>query len=42
MKSGVFNFDDEEWDIISDEAKSFIKKLLQYDPAKRLTAEEAL
>ena len=32
----------EEFNVISDEAKSFIKKLIVLDPAKRYTAAEAL
>ena len=42
MKLGVYNFDGEEWEEISDEAKIFIRKLLEYDPSKRLTAAETL
>lgn len=38
---GKFDFDGEEWDDVSKEAKDLIKKLIT-TPEKRLTAEEAL
>jgi calcium-dependent protein kinase len=41
VSSGVFDFDGEEWDDISKEAKDLIKKLIT-KPERRLTAEEAL
>lgn len=31
-----------EWDEVSDEAKDLVRKLLAYDPAKRISAAEAL
>ena len=31
-----------EWDDVSSEAKDLVKKLLTYDPAKRITAADAL
>lgn len=31
-----------EWDEVSDEAKDLVKKLLAYDPAKRISAADAL
>ncbi|KRX00212.1 Protein kinase-like domain [Pseudocohnilembus persalinus] len=37
-----FDFNDTEWDQISGESKDLIKKLLQKNPAKRLSAEQAL
>mmetsp|Transcript_21543 Transcript_21543/g.54291 ORF Transcript_21543/g.54291 Transcript_21543/m.54291 type:complete len:358 (-) Transcript_21543:83-1156(-) len=37
-----FDFDYEEWEDISDDAKNLIKKLLVKNPKKRLTAEEVL
>lgn len=41
VAKGKFDFDGEEWDEISKEAKDLIKKLI-CKPEKRLTAEEAL
>ena len=37
-----YNFDDEIFDNISDDAKNLIKKCLIYDPEKRITVSEAL
>ena len=41
VQKGKFDFDGEEWDDISKEAKDLIKKLI-CKPEKRLTAQEAL
>ena len=41
VQKGKFDFDGEEWDEISKEAKDLIKKLI-CRPEKRLTAQEAL
>lgn len=41
VQKGKFDFDGEEWDDISKEAKDLIKKLI-CTPEKRLTAQEAL
>ena len=41
VQKGEFDFDGEEWDEISNDAKDLIKKLI-CKPEKRLTAEEAL
>ena len=41
VQKGEFDFDGEEWDEISNDAKDLIKKLI-VKPEKRLTAEEAL
>ena len=41
VAKGKFDFDGEEWDDISREAKDLIKKLI-CKPERRLTAEEAL
>lgn len=42
VKKLKVNFEDESWDIISDEAKDLVKKMLILDPKKRITAEKAL
>ena len=42
VKSGKFQFPPEEWDNISDDAKNLIKKMLEYEPAKRISAMETL
>lgn len=42
VRAGRYTFPAEEWDDMSDEAKDFIRGLLELDPKKRLTAREAL
>jgi calcium-dependent protein kinase len=42
VKGGNFSFPEEDWGTVSDEAKRFVEKLLEMDPVKRLTAEQAL
>ena len=42
IKNGKYNFDDEKWDTISNDAKDLIKNLLIKDPDKRYSAEKAL
>lgn len=42
MKTGKYNLDEPEFETVSIDAKSLIKKLLTFDPAKRLNAEQAL
>lgn len=37
-----YDFADEDWDFISDEAKDFVSKLLVKDPSERMTIDEAL
>ncbi|KAG4098826.1 Pkinase-domain-containing protein [Neocallimastix lanati (nom. inval.)] len=39
---GRYSFEDKYWHNISSYAKDFVRSLLQVDPAKRITAEEAL
>ena len=41
VKKGVFDFEGEEWDDVSNEAKDLIKSLI-CKPERRLTADEAL
>lgn len=42
VKIGKFDFKDEIWEKISDGAKTLIKKMLEMNPSKRLSAQEAL
>jgi calcium-dependent protein kinase len=42
VKRGKINFDEEEWDYVSNDAKDLIKKLLTIDIKKRFSAKEAL
>jgi len=42
IKDAAFDFSDPVWETISDEALAMIECLLESDPSKRLTAEEAL
>lgn len=41
VQKGVFDFDGEEWELVSAEAKDLIKKLIT-KPERRLSAQEAL
>ena len=41
VQSGKFDFDGEEWDDVSSDAKDLISKLIT-KPERRLTADEAL
>ena len=41
VRKGQFDFDGEEWDSVSSEAKDLIKKLIT-KPERRLSAQEAL
>jgi calcium-dependent protein kinase len=36
VSKGEYDFDSEEWDQISDEAKMFIRKMMEYEPSKNL------
>ena len=42
VQRGKFVFPEEEWGVISKEAKDLIKKMLAYDPAKRISAKQVL
>jgi len=42
IRQGTFEFKEEEWKLISKEAKDFVFKLLCVEPSKRLTVEEAV
>jgi calcium-dependent protein kinase len=42
IKTGKFSFAGIEWRNISKEAKYMIKRMLTFDPEKRLSADEAL
>jgi len=39
---GKYNFNSVEWESVSENAKQLIRKMMTYDPQKRITAEEAL
>jgi len=41
VQKGVFDFEGEEWEDVSNDAKDLIKKLIS-KPEKRLTAQEAI
>lgn len=36
------HFTEPEWDDVSDDAKDLVKRLLTYDPAKRISASDAV
>ena len=42
VKKGEFDFPEEEWSVITEEGKDLIKKMLTYDPKKRLSASQVL
>lgn len=42
IATASYNFDDPVWELVSDEAKDLVKELLTVNPAKRLSAKEAL
>ena len=42
IRRGIINFNQEEWDYISNDAKDLIKKLLTIDFNQRISAKEAL
>lgn len=40
--NGIYDFDNEEWEYISEEAKDLITSMLQVDPKKRISIDDAL
>jgi calcium-dependent protein kinase len=42
VKKGKFSLSGPRWENISSEAKDFVRRLLVYNPSKRMTAEDAL
>jgi len=42
VQTGKFNFSNPAWNNVSENAKDFISKLLVMDPAKRMSAKDAL
>jgi len=42
VEKGMFNFDGDEWKNVSNEAKSFIRKMLEMDVNKRYDAHGCL
>jgi len=42
VKKGEFDFDKPVWNTISHSAKRLIKKMMEYNPNKRITAQQAL
>ncbi len=42
IERGKYTLEGGKWDTVSAETKTFLKKLLEYDPEKRITAAEAM
>eukprot|EP00581_Thalassiosira_minuscula_P014700 CAMPEP_0183717376 /NCGR_PEP_ID=MMETSP0737-20130205/11005_1 /TAXON_ID=385413 /ORGANISM="Thalassiosira miniscula, Strain CCMP1093" /LENGTH=408 /DNA_ID=CAMNT_0025946811 /DNA_START=69 /DNA_END=1295 /DNA_ORIENTATION=+ len=42
VSRGEYNFPSKDWKAISSDARHFVRQLLQMDPKKRMTADEAL
>ncbi|ESN93017.1 hypothetical protein HELRODRAFT_69265, partial [Helobdella robusta] len=40
--NGVYSLTGRQWDVISEEAKNLIRRMLDVDPTRRITADEAL
>ena len=42
VEIGKYHFNQEEWKGVSEDAKKFIKKMMEYEVSHRITAEQAL
>lgn len=42
ITTGIYNLEDKIWQLISNDARDLLSKLLCIDPAKRISASEAL
>merc|ERR1712137_1130898 len=42
VKAGVYDFNRQEWNFVSQDGKDLVARLLERNPQKRFTAEEAL
>ncbi|KAL7068193.1 putative calcium-dependent protein kinase [Cryptosporidium serpentis] len=42
VERGKYSFDSPEWKNVSEGAKDLVRQMLQYDPQKRITAQQAL
>jgi len=42
VASGKYDFNSGEWSGVSEEAKKFIRRMMEYDPNARYSAEQAL
>lgn len=40
--AGTYDFAGKEWSLVSEKAKNFVAKLMNYNPDERLSAEQAL
>ena len=41
VAKGIYSFKGDEWKVISQEAKDFISKMMEFNPEKRYSAEQA-
>lgn len=42
VSTGKYDFKASEWDLVSDQAQNLIKRMLEFNPQDRCSAEEAL